>query len=181
MVRLTKLNNKSIYVLQIGASLCYKLGQLCFITNQGKSCYKLRQLHYYKLEQVLLQIRASITNQGNRYYKIGPLLQIGAGITNQGNYYKVGHNSMAYIGQLSMWTLHAIIVRSISIFLCKKSELLKTNCKLNSFWHINECSFSVHIISNGFSCQHGKLSDIEGTCLRPSIMQHLDFSKSKVI
>ena len=33
IVRATKLNNKNIYVLQIGASLCYKLGQLCFITN----------------------------------------------------------------------------------------------------------------------------------------------------
>ena len=34
------------------------------------------------LGQVLLQIGAAITNQGNRYYKIGQLLQIGAGITN---------------------------------------------------------------------------------------------------
>ena len=32
-VRTTELNNKNIYVLQIGASLCYKLGELCFITN----------------------------------------------------------------------------------------------------------------------------------------------------
>ena len=30
------------------------------------------------LGQVLLQIGAAITNQGNRYYKIGQLLQIGA-------------------------------------------------------------------------------------------------------
>ena len=42
---------------------------------------------YYKLGQAsvinwvsiaLLQIRAAITNQGNRYYKIGQLLEIGA-------------------------------------------------------------------------------------------------------
>ena len=32
IVRATELNNKIIYVLQIGAGLCYKLGQLCFIT-----------------------------------------------------------------------------------------------------------------------------------------------------
>ena len=38
IVRVAELNNKNIYykyVLQIGASLCYKLGQLCFITNWG--------------------------------------------------------------------------------------------------------------------------------------------------
>ena len=49
IVRATELNNKSIYVLQIGATLFY---------------YKLGQLHYYKLGQVLL--------------KIGQLLQIRA-------------------------------------------------------------------------------------------------------
>ena len=63
----------------------YKLGQLCFITNQGKRCYKLGQLHYYKLRQVLLQIKAGITNQGNRYYKIGQLLLNWAEM-----YYKLG-------------------------------------------------------------------------------------------
>ena len=78
----------------------YKLGQLCFITYQGKRCYKLGQLHYYKLGKVLLQIGAAITNQGNLYYKIEQLLQIGAkllqidaGITNQGSYYKLGHKN----------------------------------------------------------------------------------------
>ena len=33
IVRATELNNENIYVLKIGASWCYKLGQLCFITN----------------------------------------------------------------------------------------------------------------------------------------------------
>ena len=33
IARATELNNKNIYILQIGASLCYKLRQLCFITN----------------------------------------------------------------------------------------------------------------------------------------------------
>ena len=33
VIRSTELNDKNISVLQIGASLCYKLGQLCFITN----------------------------------------------------------------------------------------------------------------------------------------------------
>ena len=80
-------------VLQIRAALfCYKLGQLYFVTNQVKCCYKLGQLHCYKLWQVLFQIGAAITNQGNRYYKIGQLLQIGAGIKNQGSYDKLGHN-----------------------------------------------------------------------------------------
>ena len=33
IVRAAELNDKNIYVLEIGTSLCYKLGQLCFITN----------------------------------------------------------------------------------------------------------------------------------------------------
>ena len=33
IVRATELNNKNIHALQIGASLCYKWGQHCFITN----------------------------------------------------------------------------------------------------------------------------------------------------
>ena len=51
--------------------------------------YKLGQLYYSRLGQVLLQVGAAITNWGNRYNKIGQLLQIGAkcitnwaGITN---------------------------------------------------------------------------------------------------
>ena len=67
----------------------YKLGQLCFITYQGKRCYKLGQLHYYKLGK-LLQIRATIITKQESYYKLGQnQLQIGAGITNLGNYYKL--------------------------------------------------------------------------------------------
>ena len=38
IVRITELNNKNIYALEIGASFCQKLGQLCFITNYGKRC-----------------------------------------------------------------------------------------------------------------------------------------------
>ena len=45
-----------------GASLCYKFEQLCFITNWGKRYYKLGQLSYYKLGQMLLQFEAAITN-----------------------------------------------------------------------------------------------------------------------
>ena len=72
---------------KLGATLYYKLGQLCFITNQGKHCYKLGQLHYYK---VLLQIAAAI-RANNYYYNIGQLLQIRAKcIKNWGRYYKVG-------------------------------------------------------------------------------------------
>ena len=48
-------------------------------------------LFYYKLGQVLLQIGAAITDEGNRYYKIGYLLQIGTNFfTNWGRYYKLG-------------------------------------------------------------------------------------------
>ena len=66
IVRATEPNDKNIYVLQIGASLCCKLGQL----------------HYYKLGQMLLQIRAAITSWGKMYYKLWQLLQIRAIITN---------------------------------------------------------------------------------------------------
>ena len=82
------------FLLPIGASVITKLGQLRFVTNWGKCCYK--------LGQVLLQIGASvitnwvqffianwgsliITNQGRFYYKSGQLLQIEATvITNWG-------------------------------------------------------------------------------------------------
>ena len=68
-----------------------QIGQVCFIINQGKRCYKLEQLHYYKLGQVLLQIVAAITYYGNHYYKIGQLLQIGLKcIKKWGRYYKLG-------------------------------------------------------------------------------------------
>ena len=33
IVRATELSDKNIYVVHFGARLCYKLGQLCFITN----------------------------------------------------------------------------------------------------------------------------------------------------
>ena len=33
ILRATEPNNENSYVLQVGATLCYKLGQLCFITN----------------------------------------------------------------------------------------------------------------------------------------------------
>ena len=64
MLRATELSNENIYVLKIGASLCYKLGAALF---------------YYKLGQTLLQIGAA------------SLLQIRASVvTNWGSYYKLG-------------------------------------------------------------------------------------------
>ena len=75
----------------------YKLGQLGLITNYGRHCYKLGQLHYYKLGQVLLQIGAAITNQGKlitkegNCYKLGQVLQIRAIITNCGIEIYVGN------------------------------------------------------------------------------------------
>ena len=74
----------------------YKLGLLCFITNQGKHCCKLGKLCCYKIGQVLLQIWGAITNQdncyykikqktwGKTYYKLGQVLPIMAVITNWG-------------------------------------------------------------------------------------------------
>ena len=88
IARAAELNSKNIYVLQIWASLCYKLRQLFLlqirenvvinwdsfiITNWGKCCYKLVQL---------LQIRATAFSKYGSYYKLGKnILQIGAGIT----------------------------------------------------------------------------------------------------
>ena len=53
---------------------------------------------------MLLHIGIAITNQGNRYYKIGQLLQIGAKyITNWAMYYKsgqllqIGHNNKCHV------------------------------------------------------------------------------------
>ena len=69
-----------MYVLQIRASLCYKLGKLCFIANQEKRCCKLGQLHYYKLGQV----RTAVKHRGKIYYKLGQVLEIRAIITNWG-------------------------------------------------------------------------------------------------
>ena len=75
--------------------MCYELGKLSFIANQGKGCYK---LEYYKLGQALLQVGAasllqirasSVTNWGN-YYKLGqPLLQNRVAITNWIKYCKL--------------------------------------------------------------------------------------------
>ena len=47
-----------------------------FITNCDKGYYKLRQIRYYKLRQVLLQIATGITNCDDRYYKLRQVLQI---------------------------------------------------------------------------------------------------------
>ena len=91
IARAAELNSKNIYVLQIWASLCYKLRQLFLlqirenvvinwdsfiITNWGKCCYK--------LVQPLFQNRAAITNWGKIYYKLGQVLQLRAIITNWG-------------------------------------------------------------------------------------------------
>ena len=82
-----KLYHKSgNFLLPIMASVIKKLGQFRFITNWGSYFYyKLGQLLLQIGAAWLLQIRASfITNQGNRYYKLGQLLQIGAIMTNWG-------------------------------------------------------------------------------------------------
>ena len=82
---MTELNNKNIFVLQIGASLCYKLGQLCFITNKGNVVSNWGNFIFtnsgkycYKLGQPLLQSRAAVTSWGKIYYKLRQALQIGA-------------------------------------------------------------------------------------------------------
>ena len=61
------------------------MGQVLLQIGAASFYYKLGQFNYYKSGQVLLQIRAAITNQGDHYYKLGQLLQIGAiFITNWG-------------------------------------------------------------------------------------------------
>ena len=47
-VTATELNNKNVYVIQIGAGSCYKLGQLC-----------------------LLQIRVNVVTNWDSYHKLG--------------------------------------------------------------------------------------------------------------
>ena len=64
--RAAELNNKNIYLLQIGAIV---------VTNWGSN---------YKLGQPLLQNRGVITNWGKIYKKLGQVLQIRAIITNWG-------------------------------------------------------------------------------------------------
>ena len=95
IVRATELNNKNIYVLQIGASLWYKLGQIFLlqiranvVTNWDLSVLQIGAIvvtnwgNYYKLGQPLLQNREAMTNFGKMYYKLRQVLQIRAIITN---------------------------------------------------------------------------------------------------
>ena len=45
----------------------YKLRQLTLLQIATRGYYKMRQVRYYKLRQVLLQIAKGITNRDNRY------------------------------------------------------------------------------------------------------------------
>ena len=65
IVRAIELNNENKYVLQIGASLCYKFGQLCLL--QIRANVNTPWGSHYKLGQPLLQNRATITNWGIRH------------------------------------------------------------------------------------------------------------------
>ena len=47
----------------------YKLGQLCFITNQEQSCCKLAGASLLQIGANVVTNWGTITNQGNRYYK----------------------------------------------------------------------------------------------------------------
>ena len=79
------INWGSFVLLQIRANVVTNWGSF-IITNQGKCCYKLRQL---------LQIRATVITKQGSYYKLEQnVLQIGAGITNQGNFHKLLHNNI---------------------------------------------------------------------------------------
>ena len=92
--RTKKLSNDNIHVLPIWEYLCYKLGQLSFITNRedfvinwGKCNYKLGRL---------LQIGATITIYGSYYNFEQNLLQFETVIKNHDSYYKLGHNKRHY-------------------------------------------------------------------------------------
>ena len=70
--RKTELNNRDILQLQIGPSLCYKLGQLSLLLQIGAAFFVITNWgSYYKLGQLLLQNRAAIANRGRTYYKLG--------------------------------------------------------------------------------------------------------------
>ena len=102
----------------------YKLGQICFIINQGKRCYKLRQLRYYKLGQVLLQIGAAITNYGNRYSKI-------AAITNWGKtYYKLGY-VLQIRAIITNWGIAAITKKTLMYITKQFEKYLSQKCRMN--------------------------------------------------
>ena len=101
-------------------TIYYKLGQ-GFITNSGS--FVLLQIGAAQL----IQNGAAITNQGNRYYKLGQtLLQIRAAITNRGNYYKLGHNKQQCIKknnvktqkQSENWTCDMLSKTSVQTTFC---------------------------------------------------------------
>ena len=68
----------------------YKVRQLFLLQSATVSYYKVRQLFYYKVRQVLLQSAIGITKCDNfitkwdRYYKVGQLLQSAAVQGKQG-------------------------------------------------------------------------------------------------
>ena len=62
----------------------YKLRQLTLLQIATRGYYKMRQVRYYKLRQVLLQIAKGITNCDNRYYKLR-------------HYYKLRQYKLSYL------------------------------------------------------------------------------------
>ena len=119
IVRATELSDKNIYVVHFGARLCFKLGQLCFITNQSKYCYKLGQLHYYKLGHVLLQIGAKFITNWDRYYKLGQLL--------------LGHNNIHQLASLRFLKLYLT---------CQNIQMGRRTCEDLFFSFVGLCSKS---------------------------------------
>ena len=89
IARATELNDKKIYVLQIG-QLVLQIGVALFYEKLAQTLLQIGAASllqigtsvvtnwgsYYILGQLLLQNRAGITNWG-RYYTLGQLLQIG--------------------------------------------------------------------------------------------------------
>ena len=96
-------------LLQLGAASLLQIGA-SIATNWGS---------YYKLEQPLLQNRATITNWSNIYYKLGQVLQVRGIITNW------GHNSgclLLLLHNLILIFYHCLYV---SIFLYIPALCLK--------------------------------------------------------
>ena len=71
-----------MYLLQIGENLCYRLGQVCFITNQSKCGYELGQL--LQIRTTVITKQGSYQKLGKMSYKLEQVLQIRAIITNWG-------------------------------------------------------------------------------------------------
>ena len=143
---------ENIYLLQIGACLCYKSGQLSFITNWGKRCCKLGQLR-------LLQIGQNVIKSWGSYYKLqNPLLSNVTVITIWNKfiaiwvrYYKLGKFRIILMSFLQHYVI--LSFRLLKNFykqnkMAKKNEVVLVHCLCSS---TRECTRSKTQIKKTFT------------------------------